>query len=71
MSNKFPFVGDTLGRKLEAGTGFSVDCLTCKRRATLDVADLERALAHDAPRSKAPVSKLTLLFRPTRARGTK
>ncbi|TIV49102.1 MAG: hypothetical protein E5V88_26210 [Mesorhizobium sp.] len=33
---KFPFTEDTLGKKLEAGTGLSVDCLTCKRKATLE-----------------------------------
>ncbi|WP_245418878.1 hypothetical protein [Mesorhizobium sp. WSM3864] len=31
MTMKFPFTEDTLGKKLEAGTGLSVDCLTCKR----------------------------------------
>lgn len=28
MTTKFPFAEDTLGKKLEAGTGLSVDCLT-------------------------------------------
>ncbi|WP_292233240.1 hypothetical protein [Mesorhizobium sp.] len=27
MTMKFPFVENTLGKKLEAGTGLSVDCL--------------------------------------------
>ncbi|WP_244620220.1 hypothetical protein [Mesorhizobium sp. NFR06] len=31
MSNKYPFIEDTLGKKLEAGTGISVYCSTCKR----------------------------------------
>ncbi|WP_192245275.1 hypothetical protein [Mesorhizobium silamurunense] len=40
MTMKFPFTEDTLGKKLEAGTGMSVYCLTCKRNAVLNVADL-------------------------------
>lgn len=46
---KFPFSEDTLGKKLEAGTGLSVDCLTCKRKATLDVAELVRRFGPDQP----------------------
>ncbi|RUW29803.1 hypothetical protein [Mesorhizobium sp. M1E.F.Ca.ET.041.01.1.1] len=41
------FTEDTLGKKLEAGTGLSVDCLTCKRKATLDVAELVKRLGPD------------------------
>ncbi|RWB57115.1 hypothetical protein [Mesorhizobium sp.] len=44
---KFPFTEDTLGKKLEAGTGMSVDCLTCRRHAILDVAGLVRRLGPD------------------------
>ncbi|WP_192254247.1 hypothetical protein [Mesorhizobium silamurunense] len=44
---KFPFTEDTLGKKLEAGTGISVDCLTCKRNAVLDVAALVKHLGPD------------------------
>ncbi|RRH94248.1 hypothetical protein EH240_27595 [Mesorhizobium tamadayense] len=47
MTMKFPFVEDTLGKKLEAGTGLSVDCLTCRRKATLDVAELAKRLGPD------------------------
>jgi hypothetical protein len=47
MSNKHPFVEDTLGKKLQAGTGLSVNCLTCKRSATLDVAELVKRLGPD------------------------
>ncbi|RWI60229.1 MAG: hypothetical protein EOQ93_02925 [Mesorhizobium sp.] len=47
MTMKFPFTEDTLGKKLEAGTGLSVDCLTCKRKATLDVAELVNRLGPD------------------------
>ncbi len=43
-SNKYPFVEDTLGQKLQACKGLSVDCLTCKRKATLDVAELVKRL---------------------------
>ncbi|MDX8527068.1 hypothetical protein RFM68_21445 [Mesorhizobium sp. MSK_1335] len=49
MSNKYPFVEDTLGKKLEAGTGLSVNCLTCKRRAVLGVAELVSRLGPDQP----------------------
>jgi len=47
MSNKFPFVENTLGRKLEAGTGLSVYCLTYKRTALLDVAELVKRFGSD------------------------
>lgn len=47
MTMKFPFVENTLGKKLEAGTGLSVDCLTCKRKAALDVAELVKRLGPD------------------------
>ncbi|SFP97749.1 hypothetical protein SAMN03159463_05295 [Mesorhizobium sp. NFR06] len=49
MSNKYPFTENTLGKKLEAGTGLSVYCLTCKRRATLDIAELARRFGPDQP----------------------
>ena len=49
MSNKFPFVEDMLGKKLEAGTGLSVYCLTCTRRAVLDVAELVKRFGPDQP----------------------
>jgi hypothetical protein len=49
MTTKFPFTEDTLGKKLEAGTGLSVDCLTCKRKATLDVAELVKRFGPDQP----------------------
>ncbi|RWB14335.1 MAG: hypothetical protein EOQ40_30330 [Mesorhizobium sp.] len=47
MTMKFPFVENTPGKKLEAGTGLSVDCLTCKRKAHLDVAELVKRLGPD------------------------
>ncbi|RVD57437.1 hypothetical protein EN828_04555 [Mesorhizobium sp. M2D.F.Ca.ET.185.01.1.1] len=47
MTSKYPFSEDTLGKKLEAGTGLSVYCLTCKRTALLDVAELVRRLGPD------------------------
>ena len=47
MSNKYPFVEDTLGKKLAAGTGLSVYCLTCGRTAVLDVAELVKRLGPD------------------------
>ncbi|RVD33854.1 hypothetical protein EN812_31600 [Mesorhizobium sp. M4B.F.Ca.ET.169.01.1.1] len=47
MTMKFPFVEDTLGKKLEAGTGLSVDCLTCNRMVVLDVAELAKRLGPD------------------------
>jgi hypothetical protein len=40
MSNEYPFFEGTLGGKLQAGSGLSVDCLTCRRRAVLGVAAL-------------------------------
>ncbi|MDX8478923.1 hypothetical protein RFN28_10585 [Mesorhizobium sp. VK24D] len=56
MTMKFPFIEDTLRNKLEAGTGISVDCLTCKRTARLDVAALVR---------RAKVSRLSTTSNPT------
>ncbi|MBZ9760332.1 hypothetical protein LB553_05510 [Mesorhizobium sp. CA8] len=47
MGNKYPFVEDTLGKKLQAGTGLSVYCLTCRRTALLDVAELVKRLGPD------------------------
>ncbi|GLS41889.1 hypothetical protein GCM10010869_74860 [Mesorhizobium tianshanense] len=49
MTMKFPLVEDTLGKKLEAGTGLSVDCLTCNRKAVLDVAELVKRFGPDQP----------------------
>ncbi|MGX5803939.1 hypothetical protein ACWGS9_22200 [Bradyrhizobium sp. Arg314] len=49
MTMTLPFSEGTLGRKLEAGTGMSVDCLTCKRKATLDVAELVKRFGPDQP----------------------
>ncbi|TIU55272.1 MAG: hypothetical protein E5V30_00260, partial [Mesorhizobium sp.] len=49
MTMKFPFVEDTLGKKLEAGTGMSVDCLTCRRHVVLDVAALVERLGPGQP----------------------
>ena len=47
MTMKFPFVEDTLGKKLDAGTGMSVDCLTCNRKAVLNVGELVRRFGPD------------------------
>ncbi|TGU95018.1 hypothetical protein EN794_025605 [Mesorhizobium sp. M00.F.Ca.ET.151.01.1.1] len=47
MGNKYPFVEDTLGKKLENGTGLSVTCLTCKRMAVLDIAEMVKRLGPD------------------------
>jgi hypothetical protein len=47
MSNAYPFVEDTLGKKLEAGTGLSVYCGSCKRPAVLNVAELVKRLGPD------------------------
>jgi hypothetical protein len=47
MGKEFPFVEDTLGKKLEAGTGLSVYWATCKRTADLNVAELVRRLGPD------------------------
>jgi hypothetical protein len=44
VGKEFPFVEDTLGKKLEAGTGLSVYCATCKRTAVLNVGELVKRL---------------------------
>ncbi|TGT70979.1 hypothetical protein EN802_22030 [bacterium M00.F.Ca.ET.159.01.1.1] len=44
MGKEYPFTEDTLGKKLVAGSGLSVYCLTCKRTALLDVAELVKRL---------------------------
>lgn len=44
MTMKFPFVEDTLGKKVAIGTGISVDCITCRRHVVLDVPALARRL---------------------------
>jgi hypothetical protein len=49
MSNKLPFSEGTLGGKLTAATGLSVYCLTCTRRAVLDVAALVKRFGPDQP----------------------
>jgi hypothetical protein len=46
---KFPFAEDTLGQKLEAGTGLSVYCLTCKSTAVLDLAEMVKRFGRDQP----------------------
>ncbi|RJT28634.1 hypothetical protein D3227_33880 [Mesorhizobium waimense] len=47
MTMKCPFVENTLGKKLQIGTGLSVDCLTCHRHVVLDVPALARRLGDD------------------------
>ena len=47
MGKEYPFVEDTLGKKLEAGGGLSVWCGTCKRSATLNVAELVKRFGPD------------------------
>ncbi|WP_192181687.1 hypothetical protein [Mesorhizobium amorphae] len=47
MTMKYPFVEDTLGKKVAIGTGLSVDCMTCRHSAVLDVAALARRLGDD------------------------
>ncbi|CDX55584.1 hypothetical protein MPL3365_200151 [Mesorhizobium plurifarium] len=42
-----PFIEDTLGEKLDAKSGLSVSCLTCRRTVMLDIADLVRRLGRD------------------------
>ena len=49
MGKEYPFSEATLGGKLAAGTGLSVDCLTGKRRAVLNVADLVKPFGPDQP----------------------
>ncbi|RWB77480.1 MAG: hypothetical protein EOQ50_05330 [Mesorhizobium sp.] len=49
MGKEYPFSESTLGGKLAAGTGLSVYCLTCKRRAVLDVAALAKRFGPDQP----------------------
>jgi len=43
MSNKCP----ALGKKLQAGAGLSVGCLTYRRKATLEIAELVKRLGPD------------------------
>ncbi|MGX5827161.1 hypothetical protein [Mesorhizobium sp. 43Arga] len=40
MGKEYPLSDGTLGSKLAMGTGLSVDCLTCRRKAVLDAAEL-------------------------------
>ncbi|PBC09215.1 hypothetical protein [Mesorhizobium sp. WSM3859] len=49
MGKEFPFSEATLGSKLAGGGGLSVYCLTCERRAVLDVAALARRFGPDQP----------------------
>ncbi|PBC06823.1 hypothetical protein [Mesorhizobium sp. WSM3859] len=49
MGKEYPFSKATLGGKLAAGTGLSVYCLTCGRRAVLDVAELVKRFGPDQP----------------------
>ncbi|RWH73412.1 hypothetical protein [Mesorhizobium sp.] len=49
MGKEYPFLEDTLGKKLEAGTSLSVYCLICKRTALLDVYELVRRFGPDQP----------------------
>ena len=46
MTMKYPFVEDTLG-KLQAGSGLSVDCMTCRRSVKLGVQALVDRLGED------------------------
>ncbi|RWB51855.1 hypothetical protein [Mesorhizobium sp.] len=48
MGKEYPFSEATLRGKLAAGTGLSVYCLTCRRRA-LDVAALAKRFGPDQP----------------------
>lgn len=49
MGNKYPSVEETLGKKLAAGTGLSVYCLTCKRRPSWTVAEMVKRFGPDQP----------------------
>ncbi len=44
---EYPFIEHTLGKKLEAESGLSVYCGTCKRSAVLDVAALAKRFGPD------------------------
>jgi hypothetical protein len=45
MSNKYP----SSEGKLQSGSRLSVDCLTCRHRAVLDVAELVKLFGPDQP----------------------
>ena len=47
MGKEYPFSEATLGGKLASGTGLSVACLTCRRKAALDVAALVKRFGPD------------------------
>ncbi|MER8573543.1 hypothetical protein [Mesorhizobium sp. M1374] len=47
MTMKYPFVEDTLGKKLQIGSGLSVDCMTCRRHVDLDIQALVDRLGED------------------------
>ena len=47
MTMKYPFVENTLGKKLQIGSGLSVDCMTCNRHVKLDVQALVDRLGED------------------------
>ena len=49
MGKEYPFSEATLGGKLAAGTGLSVHCFGCQRRAVLDVAELVKRFGPDQP----------------------
>lgn len=51
MGKEYPFSESTLGGKLATGTGLSVYCLTCRRRAVLDVAELAKRFGQTSPAS--------------------
>jgi hypothetical protein len=42
-----PFVEDIIGKKLQIGSGLSVDCMTCNRHVIFDVPALARRLGDD------------------------
>ncbi|MBZ9844068.1 hypothetical protein [Mesorhizobium sp. CA5] len=69
MGNEFPFVEDTLGKKLAAGTGLSVYCLTCRRNALLDVAELVKRLGPDHSCMHWGLIKVIYSTRPCRRPG--
>ena len=47
MTMKYPFVENTLGKKLRIGSGLSVDCMTCRRHVHLDLHALVDRLGED------------------------
>lgn len=49
MAKEYPVSESTLGAKLAAGTGLSVHCFGCQRRAVLDVGELVKRFGPDQP----------------------